>query len=363
MLGRMLTIYGVVRRVFGRTITPLFTGWLLINFQIYSRVTLWLDNLFFPGYRDQKVDRPIFIMSNPRSGTTVMQRFLESSGVLCSFQVWQMIVPSILGQKLIKPFIPFLARFNPGRHYMKGAHETGLDSVETDEVLLSFRFLDGLFVLLFFLGWDEGDRVKELLASHARGSDKNRRELAYYAQCVKRNLKISGKQRVLGKPFTFVLRTEDVLEQFPDAKMIYMVRDPVSVIPSGMNMLSNATDNMFKTKSLPDDVRQRYFENLYQGEVALYRQFHEAYKSGKIPEENLLIVRFPDLMQNFEKVMEDILEFTGIEVGEEYMEEVRAQAEKQRSYVSGHKYDLADFGITEERIRKDLAFVYEEFDL
>lgn len=363
MLKRMLTIYGIVRRVHGQTFKPLFTGWLIINFQIFTRVTLFLDGIVFPGYKKQPVDRPIFIASNPRSGTTVMQRFLWDSDQVCSFQLWQMFVPSLLGQKLIKPFVPFLARFNPGKHYTKGAHETGLDSVETDEVLLSFRFLDGLFVMLFFYGWSEEDLVGDMMRRHEEGSAKNARELPYYRGALQRNLYSSGKPRVLGKPFTFVLRTADVLKVFPDAKLIYLVRDPAAVIPSGINMLSNVTNKQFGTAKLPAEVRQRYYDNLYRGECELYQRFHEDYTAGKIPEDNVLVVRFPDLMEDFEGVMARILEFTGLEVDDAYMEEVRKQAQKQRSYVSTHKYDLADFGLTREQIRKDLDFVYDTFDL
>ncbi len=363
MLRRMLTIYRIVRQVHGQTFKPLFTGWLLVHFQIFTQVTLWLDGILFPGYKTRAVDRPVFIASNPRSGTTVMQRFLWESGEFCSFQLWQMFVPSIVGQKLVRPFVPYLSRFNPARHYTKGAHETGLDSVETDEALLSFRFLDGLFVLLFFYGWSDGDEVDELLRSYAPGSDKNRVELEYYEGCLKRNLFISGRNRVLGKPFTFVLRAEDALERFPDARLIYLVRDPCSVIPSGINMLSNVTDKQFGTSRLPQEVKQRYYDNLYRGEKELYRAFHDAYTGGRIPEENVLVVRFPDLMQNFEEVMTRIFEFAEIEITDEFRARIEAQAEKQRNYVSSHKYDLASFGLTEEQIHRDLAFVYETFDL
>ena len=36
-------------------------------------------------------------------------------------------------------------------------------------------------------------------------------------------------------------------------------------------------------------------------------------------------------------------------------------AVKQRAYKSEHKYDLAKYGLTEEKIRKDCAFLYETF--
>ncbi|MBT3220571.1 MAG: sulfotransferase [Proteobacteria bacterium] len=363
MIGRLLEVYRIVRQVFGQTFRPLFTGLLIIDFQLISRISWALDEVFFRRYRTAKVERPIFIIGNPRSGTTVMQRFLADANQTCSFQVWQMIVPSLLGQMLLRPFVPLFSRFNPARHYAREAHETSLDAVETDEALLSFRFLEGLFVFLFFKGWGPGDPVGELVESHAAGSDKNKNELAFYRKALQKNLYQSGKPRVLGKPFTFVLRIDDVLKEFPDARLIYMVRDPADVIPSGINMLRMVTDKQFKTSTLDQSIQQRYFNNLYRGEIALYRQFYDAWKGGRIPEENLMIVRFPDLMQNFEKVMDEIFAFTGFEVNDELAQQVAQQAEKQRNYKSKHRYDLQSIGLSREQIRQDLDFVYNGFEL
>ena len=36
--------------------------------------------------------------------------------------------------------------------------------------------------------------------------------------------------------------------------------------------------------------------------------------------------------------------------------------EAQQARTSGHQYSLADFGLTEERIRAELAQVFEKYD-
>jgi hypothetical protein len=40
---------------------------------------------------------------------------------------------------------------------------------------------------------------------------------------------------------------------------------------------------------------------------------------------------------------------------------IKATAEEQRGYRSGHKYSLAQYGLTADRIKKDYAFYYETF--
>ena len=45
------------------------------------------------------------------------------------------------------------------------------------------------------------------------------------------------------------------------------------------------------------------------------------------------------------------------------IDEVRAQAERQRSYTSRHEHSPSQFGLAPERIRADLGFVYDAFGL
>ena len=363
MFGALSRIHRVVRRQLGHGLRSLPTGLLIVAVQAFARTTLLLDHLFFPRFAKAKIDRPIFIIGNPRSGTTILHRFLHSGGQVCSFRVWQMFVPSITGQRLLGRLIPAFARLNPARHYATEAHETGLDAVETDEALFSFRFLDGLFTFLFFMAWSPGDELGRLIAHYAEGSKANARDLAYYQGCLRRLLTLTKKDRFLGKPFTFALRMRDVLAVFPDARFIYLVRDPLEVIPSGINMVSNVTNKQFATGALPEDVRRRYFENLYRGECVLYREFFEVYTKGDIPSENLMIVRFPDLMRDFERVMHEVIEFCELPVTDAFREAIRAQADEQRCHSSKHVYSLDAFGLTEERVRSDLAYVYETWDL
>ena len=61
--------------------------------------------------------------------------------------------------------------------------------------------------------------------------------------------------------------------------------------------------------------------------------------------------------------MRRIADFTELDPRPGFWERVTAQAEKQRNRKSGHKYSLEKFGLNEERIRKDLAFVYDRYDV
>ena len=59
--------------------------------------------------------------------------------------------------------------------------------------------------------------------------------------------------------------------------------------------------------------------------------------------------------------MDDVLNFIGHEASEELLEEINKTAEEQRNYESKHEYNLEKFGLTEEKIRRDCAKIYETF--
>jgi hypothetical protein len=69
------------------------------------------------------------------------------------------------------------------------------------------------------------------------------------------------------------------------------------------------------------------------------------------------------LINDLEPTMERILDFIEIKPTEAFVEEVREQAERQRSYTSPHGHSPSQFGLTPDRIRADLGFVYEAFGL
>ena len=139
----------------------------------------------------------------------------------------------------------------------------------------------------------------------------------------------------------------------PDCKLVYVVRDPVKVIPSGMSLLASVLENGYDVwNRTQEEDQRRWVENLYQASCDMLRYFHDAHSAGKIPERNLCIVRYEDLINHLEPTMERILDFIEIKPTEDFIEEVRAQAERQRAHKSGHEHSPQQFGLAPERIRQ-----------
>ncbi|MEL6344346.1 MAG: sulfotransferase, partial [Myxococcota bacterium] len=219
-------------------------------------------------------------------------------------------------------------------------------------------FFDGFFVYGFFLAFDE-ENLRDVVDPKIR--DTSERDFAYIESLWRRNLIAHDADRVVAKLFSVSPRVPMFLKRFPDAKMLYMARDPVAIFPSGMSLVTGVLEEAFGFWSLPEPVRQRWLDRIYDAFVMLLQRFHEDYTNGKIPEKNVYIVRYDRMMREFEVVMDELLTFIEHEPSEDLKKIIAERADKQRAYKSKHKYDLAKFNLDADKIRKDCAFFYETF--
>ena len=74
-----------------------------------------------------------------------------------------------------------------------------------------------------------------------------------------------------------------------------------------------------------------------------------------------MIVHFDRMMQDFDGLMSDIIDFTDSKMTDELKADIKKTADSQRSFQSKHKYDLEKFGLTEQKIKNDCHFIYETF--
>lgn len=358
IFGRMSTAYGVVRRTFGVYVLPVFAAWMWINIRIAVWLGQKLDHILFPRLNRTKVTRPIVLVGNPRTGTTFLQRFLSDHGYGAGNEVFRMLYASLTIQMLIKPFLPILELVSPARYHTTGAHETGLTSVETDDVAILFRYFDGFFLYGFFLAFAEEEMKDEFDPGHR---DVSQRDFDWLEKVWRRSLVAHRSDTIVAKLFSLGPRLPQFLERFPEASVLYMVRDPLNTIPSGMSLVSGVLDNAFGFWKLPEDVRARWLERLYIGLVDLQLRFAEGWNDGSIDRERVFLVHYDRMMQDFDGMMDEMHTFLGHEPTDAQLQAVRERADKQRAYKSKHKYDLAKFGLDADRIRQDCAPFYATF--
>jgi omega-hydroxy-beta-dihydromenaquinone-9 sulfotransferase len=366
-MGHYLRLYRTINKTFGFWLRPLGTFLALQVRQAISATTLGLDHLFYPRLRKQPIDRPIFIIGNPRSGTTFLHRLLLGAGEMAAFELWEMLFPAITARKLLGRIVPRIDRLSPARYHPSDVHDTSLRGIETDDVAWFIRTLDGPFAWAYFLAWQDtwgSELSRRELGIEGVSARDEERFFRYHEACWRRNLTYKRANRILAKTSMLTFRLDALLKRYPDCKLVYVIRDPVEVIPSGMSLLASVLENGYDVwNRTKEEDQKRWLENLYQASCDILRYFHEANSAGLIPEKNLCVVRYTDLLQDLEPTMKRILDFIEVEPPAAFVEEVRAQAERQRNYKSRHQHSPEKFDLDPERIRRDLAFVYDAFEL
>ena len=122
--------------------------------------------------------------------------------------------------------------FSPTKYHSTDAHKTSLSSIETDDASMLFRFFDGFFLYAFILSWAKDDLLDWF---QPKTRDTSKRDFNWLDTMWRRTLISSNSERMIGKLFSTSINIPTFLERFPDAKLLYMIREPLNVIPSGFS--------------------------------------------------------------------------------------------------------------------------------
>lgn len=358
IIKRIFKAYTTIGLTFGKWILPIFAGLYLISLRSINFIFMKIDWIFFPRKISRKIKKPILIVGNPRSGTTFIHRYLAKNDIGSGSKLYQLIFTSVTLQKIIRPILPLLEKISPAKFHSDEIHKTSLDSLETDDPSLLFRFFDGFFLYAFILSWAKEDLLDWFQPKIRNNS---RRDFNWLETMWRRTLIASNSDRMVGKLFSISVNIPAFLEKFPDAKLLYMVRDPLNVIPSGLSLVTGVLDSMFGFWSFPEGKRQHFINRLYRALVELQLRFHDDWTNGKIDKSKVAIIQFDRMMNDFDGLMDEVLPFIGHKPSDSFINDIKETADKQRAYRSGHKYDLSKFGITEQQIKNDCEVIYSTF--
>ncbi len=334
---------------------------------MFTWATMWLDDFFFPAYKRVDVERPVFIVGHPRSGTTFLHRSMTGTGDFASFRMWETLVPSLSARRLIGPIIHRLFALyekdmaDASTYFDDGAHETSLDAVEEEE-LLFYPIFDTQFAISFTpLAFDDREYLSLVYPERARP---RRREASMHwlRECFQRQILASGRSRIVAKmPFS-TMRISSLLKAFPDAFVVYLVRSPLETIPSLLSLHRSFFAHRWGLETIPSERLERYYRRRYHYMVALYRHFHDEWRRGVIPRSQLLIVPYARVRSAIRDLVSEIAERADFRLSPRLAAELQRIHDRQAQRRATHtNRPLEDFGLSEAQVRADLAFVWEDF--
>jgi hypothetical protein len=148
---------------------------------------------------------------------------------------------------------------------------------------------------------------------------------------------------------------DTIFRSFPDAKIIYLVRNPLDTIPSYVSLL-NYTWRLFG--ATPGEYGSRDY--VLQIARHWYRYPLERLKNA--PQHSYVIVRYEDLLQDLEGTVADIYSRFGLVSSPAFNQLVQEKATKARAYRSKHRYSLQHLRLSRRQIVEEFADIFERFD-
>ena len=323
-----------------------------------------LDCVFFPRFRQQEIREPIFIVGAPRSGTTFTQNLLcLDRERFAYFNLYQTIFPSVCYQRVFDLLrrwddrTGWFSRLARGleRRFFGGwdhMHPLVFDRPEEDEGLFVYAFMTERVYLLF--PWVE--ELPEPGFADRLPAASRRRLMRYYRSCLQRHLYATGPRKtLLSKSTSFAGRVVSMLETFPDARVVHLVRHPDACIPSHVSVFYPAW-RAHSPEIAEDSPESRAYAQLA---VDWYRSMYE--KRHKFAADRYICITYDELVADPRATVARIYDHFGLQMSDAMGARLDRAARASRDYESGHAYSLEQYGLSEQWIRERLGDVLEAY--
>ena len=360
-------------------LTPKRAGLLALAFVIYSLVEsmIWLgflcDEILFPGYREVRIKEPVYIVGNPRSGTTFLQRLLaKDEEMFSTMRTWEMLLaPSVTMRRLFGALSRLDRRLGSPLHRALGmleeswqednvVHRIALRAPEEDEYLLVHIF-STLKIWLYVAMLDEAERYTYF--DSRMPEEEKERIMTFYVRCLQRHLYAHGEtgagpnnaKHYLAKNPHFSPMIDTLYDYFPDIKIIYLARNPLDMIPSYISLKED------EWQLLGDPV-EAYASRQYVLDMADHWYTYPLERLAEAPQDSAIVVDFDDMVSDARRVVREIYERFGLELSPAFDEILRRATERARQHESEHEYSLQEMGLTAEQIVSQYKEVFERFE-
>jgi hypothetical protein len=342
------------------TILSILSWWAFLD-----AVCMQLDRVFFPGYRKTGIKKPVFIVGNARSGTTLFHRLLcADEERFVYFRTWEILFPSLLQKKVLRALSTAYERVFPNSFRrlvewedrqlgeIKKLHPIGITKPEEDEFLMLVSFVSPVICVLFpYL-----DELTELVGFDDRPASVRQKIMLFYRECVLRQLAFHGGERtLLSKNPAFVSKMRGLAQEFPDAKFVYLIRNPFETVPSLLKLLQTVWGEL----GLDSNHIERATRELATGCINDYRYAMQVL--SELPDDRCAIVEYTDLVADPKATVEKVYRRLGLSISPEFERRLSRERSRQKRYHSDNVYSLEEYGLSEGELSRELAEIIERF--
>jgi DNA-binding transcriptional ArsR family regulator len=324
-----------------------------------------LDEVFFPAYKRQPLEKPLFIMGNFRSGSTFLQRLLAKDvSQFTSATIWDIFIsPSVTLTKFFSAIrwldarvgspltrlLRYLDRKSLGRVEI---HRISLFKPEEDENFLLHLWSTSFASMLFpFM-----DEYEKYFYFDQRLPEKEKRGIMrFYLHALQRHLYTHPQvPHHLSKNPSFSPKVGTILEEIPDARIIYLVREPVDMLLSTISWLG------FTWRVFSDPlVKYPFIDEIIEFSKHWYE--YPLRVLSQADPDKYMIIKYDELVADPEQTARKIYRKFGYKLSPDFERALITESEKSKRYSSNHTYSLEEMGITKEQVLKEYREIYRNF--
>ncbi|MFI3321221.1 MAG: sulfotransferase [Rikenellaceae bacterium] len=274
---------------------------------------------------------PIFVLGHWRSGTTFVHNVLSCDKQFGYTTTYQTVFPNamLFGQKMFKST---MGKIMPDKRPTDNL-ELKPDLPQEEEFAISATTPYSYYNFWFFPKNMMEYSDKYLLMNNLTDAERESFQKAF-DRVVKTSLYNSGGSRYLSKNPPHTGRVEELLKLYPNAKFIYLMRNPYTVFESTKSFFTK-TIQPLKLQDISDEQIEENF-------TKVYADLYDKYQSTKhlIPEGNLVEIKFEDFEQNPIEATRSIYEKLSLDGFEAALPEIEKYVGKKKGYKK-NKYEYA----------------------
>lgn len=328
------------------------------QFEKMLRDRLWAEQWFarHPEILARPLPHPVIVIGPMRSGTTRMHRLLASDRRFSHMRSFETISP------VPGPDFEFGTpdpRISLARRIMAVArlanprtlniHPTG--PMEPEEEL-------GLLVNSF---WGMKNEAQWFVPSYGRWCETHDATGAY--RQLARLLKLVGWSQQVSSLRSWLLKTPQhmldlpaLLEVFPDARLIFTHRDPLSVVGSAASLAWNQAI-IYSDHADPTRIGEEWLRKT-RLQIERMRAVRD-----RIPRERMIDVHYEEMEGDWCTAMGRVYEFLGLDIAPALEGMERYQRRTRSLKRHPHHYSLEEFGLTSGRVLEELGDYVAAYDI
>lgn len=297
-----------------------------------------------------KIEKPpVFIIGHWRSGTTYLHELISNDPQFAYVSLWYTIVPKSF--LVLTGLKKFFSKFLPIKRPMDDI-KVDMDSPYEEEAALCALLPWSFFHCFIFPRNAEEQFNKSILFKDMSKKDIEHWKKNYLHLVKAVTYSNSGKQLLLKNPAN-TPRIKLLLELFPDARFIFIYRNPYNVYVSTKKLRNRVLGPFALQNTTPEEVNKHVISNY----VDLMNSYYE--QKDLISKGHLVEISYENLVKNPLKQVEYIYNELGLLGFEKAKGAISRHIESQKDYKKNiYKFDKE----TIELVDKNWGFAVKKWD-